>query len=545
MIEFIDGLALKKMFIAAAVTLDAYKEEINELNVFPVPDGDTGSNMSMTIGNAMTELQKAEPDSVTKTADIAASALLRGARGNSGVILSLLFRGFAKSVKDKKVISAAELAAAFHEGVGTAYKAVMKPAEGTILTVSRLAADAACSAAEGENDIEKVLEHMIAVGGEALADTVNQNPVLKKAGVIDAGGKGYLIIIEAMLASLQGKEFAVPEVKAVQEPKDKADFSDFDTEDIKFAYCTEFIIGRENEKDPQLLREFLDKLGDSIVVVDDEEIIKVHVHNNCPGVVITEALTYGHLVTVKIENMKLQHTEVMEMQDAETEEEVIAAPEKPIGVVVVCAGDGLESMFKDLGADGVISGGQTMNPSTEDILKEINRTPAETVFVLPNNKNIVLAAGQCVGMSEKNVVVIPTTTVPQGVSALLALDPEGEVAANEVAMNEVLETVHTVTLTYAARNSNFDGFEIAEGDYLAMIENKLLTAGSDLADVEKKIGDSLAGFEPELISVYYGEDVTEEQAQELADVLQDIMPDAEVTVIPGGQPVYYYIISAE
>ncbi|MBR6521160.1 MAG: DAK2 domain-containing protein [Oscillospiraceae bacterium] len=545
MIEFIDGLALKKMFIAAAVSLDAYKEEINELNVFPVPDGDTGSNMSMTISSAMTELQKSEPDSVTKTADIAAGALLRGARGNSGVILSLLFRGFAKSVKEKKTINAAEMAVAFHEGVSTAYKAVMKPAEGTILTVSRLAADAACEAAENEDDIEKVMQHMIAVGEEALADTVNQNPVLKKAGVIDAGGKGYLIIIEAMLASLQGKEFAAPEVKAVQEVKEKADFSDFDTEDIKFAYCTEFIIGRENDKDPQLLREFLDKLGDSIVVVDDDEIIKVHVHNNCPGVVITEALTYGHIVTVKIENMKLQHTEVMEMQDAAPAEEPVAEPEKAIGVVVVCAGEGLEAMFKDLGADGVISGGQTMNPSTEDILKEINRTPAETVFVLPNNKNIVLAAGQCVGMSEKNVVVIPTHTVPQGVTALLALDPDGEVEANEAAMNEVLETVHTVTLTYAARNSNFDGFEIAEGDYLAMIENKLLTAGTDLATVEKAMGDTLAQFEPELVSVYYGEDVNEEQAQELADVLQECMPDAEVTVIPGGQPVYYYIISAE
>ena len=545
MIEIIDGLALKKMFIAAAISLDAYKEEINELNVFPVPDGDTGSNMSMTISSAMTELQKSEPDSVTKTADIAASALLRGARGNSGVILSLLFRGFAKSVKEKKTIGAEEMAIAFREGVSTAYKAVMKPAEGTILTVSRLAADAACEAAESETDIEKVMEHMLAVGGEALADTVNQNPVLKKAGVIDAGGKGYLIIIEAMLASLQGKEFAAPEVKAVQEPKDKADFSDFDTEDIKFAYCTEFIIGRENDKDPQLLREFLDKLGDSIVVVDDEEIIKVHVHNNCPGVVITEALTYGHLVTVKIENMKLQHTEVMEMQDAAPAEETVAAPEKPIGVVVVCAGEGLEAMFKDLGADGVISGGQTMNPSTEDILKEINRTPAETVFVLPNNKSIVLAAGQCVGMSEKNVVVIPTHTVPQGVTALLALDPDGEVEANEAAMNEVLETVHTVTLTYAARNSNFDGFEIVEGDYLAMIENKLLTAGADLAAVETQIGDTLAQFEPELVSVYYGEDVSEEQAQELADLLQDRMPDAEVAVIPGGQPVYYYLISAE
>ena len=536
MIEKIDGLALKKMFIAAAVTLDGFKEEINELNVFPVPDGDTGSNMSMTIGNAMTELQKSEPDSVTKTADIAASALLRGARGNSGVILSLLFRGFAKSVKEKKSIDAAEMAEAFREGVSTAYKAVMKPAEGTILTVSRLAAEAACTAAESETDIEKVFEHMLAVGGEALADTINQNPVLKKAGVIDAGGKGYLIIIEAMLASLQGKEFVVPELSAASQPREKADFSDFDTGDIKFAYCTEFIIGRENDKDPQLLRVFLDKLGDSIVVVDDDEIIKVHVHNNCPGVVITEALTYGHLITVKIENMKLQHTEAIEMQsaDAPETEDSVAQPEKTIGVVAVCVGEGLEALFRDLGADGIISGGQTMNPSTEDILKEINSTPAQTVFVLPNNKNIVLAAEQCVGMSEKNVIVIPTSTVPQGVTAMLALDPEAEAEANREAMNEAIGTVHTVTLTYAARNSVFDDIEIVEGDYLAMLENKLLAAGAELEAIEKEIGSSLASFEPEIVSVYYGEDVTEEQARALAEVLQELMPDAEVSAISGG-----------
>lgn len=386
---------------------------------------------------------------------------------------------------------------------------------------------------------------MLAVGYEALADTVNQNPVLKKAGVVDAGGKGYLIIIEAMLASLQGKEFEPPKDNPVPAVKEKANFSGFDTEDIKFAYCTEFIIGRENKKDPQLLREFLDKLGDSIVVVDDEEIIKVHVHNNCPGVVITEALTYGHLITVKIENMKLQHTEAVEMQATASEKETVAAPEKAIGVVAVCAGEGLESMFKDLGADGVISGGQTMNPSTEDILHEINRTPAETVFVLPNNKNIVLAANQCIGMSEKNIIVIPTHTVPQGVAAMLALEPDGEPTDNEAAMNDTLESVHTVTLTYAARNSNFDGIEIVEGDYLAMIENKLLAAGAELDAIEKEIGDSLAAFEPELISLYYGDEVTEEQAEKFAAVLQEIMPEAEVAVIFGGQPVYYYIISAE
>jgi hypothetical protein len=542
MIEFIDGHSLKKMFISAAVTIDGYKEEINELNVFPVPDGDTGSNMSMTIGNAMAELQKQEPEKLCATADIAASALLRGARGNSGVILSLLFRGFAKYMKDKASANASEMANAFLEGVNTAYKSVMKPTEGTILTVSRLASEAAVSASEESSDIEFVLSRMIEAGEAALADTVNQNPVLKKANVIDAGGKGYMIIIQAMLDSLLGKEVeisagAAPAVKA------KADFSDFNTEDIKFAYCTEFIIGRENNKDPQLLRVFLDALGDSIVVVDDEEIIKVHVHNNCPGKVITEALTYGHLISVKIENMRLQHTEVIGIQ--QEEEPAVAKAEKAIGVVAVCAGAGLEDMFRELGADGVISGGQTMNPSTEDILKEINKTPSETVFVLPNNKNIVLAAEQCVGMTEKNVVVIPTATVPQGVSAMIALDPEAGVEDIEAAMKEAAGLVHTVTLTYAARNSNFDDAEIKEGDYLALLENKLLCTGSDLDAISSEISDTIARFEPELISVYYGEDVSEDDANALAKKLEAENPDAEITVVNGGQPVYYYIISAE
>ncbi len=541
MIEYIDGHSLKKMFISAAVTIDGHKEEINELNVFPVPDGDTGSNMSMTIGNAMAELQKQEPEKLSATADIAASALLRGARGNSGVILSLLFRGFAKYMKDKASANASEMANAFLEGVNTAYKSVMKPTEGTILTVSRLASEAAVSASEESGDIEFVLSRMIEAGQVALADTVNQNPVLKKANVIDAGGKGYMIIIQAMLDSLLGKEVEISQ-SAAPAVKAKADFSDFNTEDIKFAYCTEFIIGRENKKDPQLLRVFLDALGDSIVVVDDEEIIKVHVHNNCPGKVITEALTYGHLISVKIENMRLQHTEVIGIQQEET---AIAKADKAIGVVAVCAGAGLEDMFRELGADGVISGGQTMNPSTEDILKEINRTPSETVFVLPNNKNIILAASQCVGMTEKNVVVIPTATVPQGVSALIALDPEASAEEIEAAMNEAAGLVHTVTLTYAARDSVFDDAEIKAGDYLALLENKLLCSNNDIEAVSAEISATVAGFEPELISVYYGEDVSEDEANTLARKLEEENPDAEVTVVNGGQPVYYYIISAE
>ncbi len=544
MIEIIDGLTLKNMFIAAAVAIDSFKEEINELNVFPVPDGDTGSNMSMTIGNAMVELQKSEPFGVSAAADIAAGALLRGARGNSGVILSLLFRGFARAVKEKKQINAAELAEAFREGVSTAYKAVMKPAEGTILTVSRVAADAACESAEAENDIEKVMGAMLVAGEKALSETIEQNPVLKKAGVIDAGGKGYIIIIDAMLGVLQGRIFTAPTVKSPAMPKERADFSGFDNDDIKFAYCTEFIIGRENHKDPQKLREFLDGLGDSIVVVDDDEIIKVHVHNNCPGVVLTEALTYGSLITVKIENMKLQHTEAVEMQSA-GQEETSAEPVKQTGVVAVCAGEGLEAMFRELGADGVISGGQTMNPSTEDILKEIERTPAENVFVLPNNKNIILAAEQCVGMTDKNVIVIPSKTVPQGVSAMLALEPDDAPDDIKQAMNAALDTVHTVMLTYAARNSSFDGVEISEGDYLAMLENRLLSSGRELERVMTDIIDALGGFEPELINVYYGEDVDEAQANNIAAAIESRLPDAEVTVINGGQPVYYFIISAE
>lgn len=555
MIERIDGLALKNMFIAAAVTIDGYKEEINELNVFPVPDGDTGSNMSMTIASAMTELQKSEPKNVGEAAKIAAGALLRGARGNSGVILSLLFRGFAKSVKEKQTIGAKELGEAFREGVDTAYKAVMKPSEGTILTVSRLAADAALEAAEGEADIEEVLEKMLAAGKAALSETINQNPVLKKAGVIDAGGKGYVIIIDAMLGALQGRSIDIS--KANTAPvRDKADFSEFDNEEINFAFDTVFIVRKHTPGDMDLmpLRAYLDSIGDSIVIGEDDEAFKVHVHTNIPGDAISEGQKYGVLELAKIENMRLQHDDLAAGRAAHTADELSdeaeysaenAAPEKPIGVVSVCAGEGLQAIFKELGADGVISGGQTMNPSTEDILKEINRTPAETVFVLPNNKNIILAAEQCVGMTDKNVVVIPTSSVPQGVSAMLAMDMYNDVDELKNAMNESIGAVHTISLTYAARNSSFDGTEINEGDYLAMLENKLLSASPELDKVMEDIILALSGFEPDLISVYYGENVDEGEAEKVAAAIGERIPEAEVGVLNGGQPVYYFIISAE
>ena len=437
----IDGGILRRMIISAGASLEMQKQHLNELNVFPVPDGDTGTNMGMTISAAVTELQRGNQQELDKVAAAAASALLRGARGNSGVILSLLFRGMSKSMKGLTTCNGAQLAAAMNEGVEAAYKAVMKPAEGTILTVSRLAAAAAAEKAEETEDCMAVMEAAIDMGRLALAETTNQNPVLKKAGVVDAGGKGWMLILDGMMAAMKGEDVVMPESGAVAEVKEAADFADFDAEDITFGYCTEFIIGRENENDPAQLRAFLNDLGDSLVVVDDEEIIKVHVHTNDPGIALQEALKYGHLVTVKIENMRLQHTEKIMEKEAEPEEETIVAPEKTYGIVSVCAGDGLAAVFHDLGCDRIVSGGQTMNPSTQDILSEINKTPAEIVFVLPNNKNIIMAAEQTVPLTEKKVVVIPSKSVPQGVTAMLSFDPDGSLEDNQEAQELMWELV--------------------------------------------------------------------------------------------------------
>ena len=412
----IDGGIFRRMILSAAASLQMQKQHINELNVFPVPDGDTGTNMCMTLGAAVRLLQQPKQMDVGRVAGGAASALLRDARGNSGVILSLLFRGMSKSLKGAETCTGAEFAAALAEGVEAAYKAVMKPAEGTILTVSRLAAAAAVEKAEVCDEPEAVLEAAVEAAKAALAETVNQNPVLKKAGVVDAGGKGWLLILEGMLAALRGQDIEMPTEEQAGDVKDAADFSDFATEDITFTYCTEFIVSRQSEKDPEMLRSFLSGLGDSLVLVDDEEIIKVHVHTNQPGIALQEALEYGYLVKVKIENMRLQHTEkLLEKQEMAQQQqtEPVAAPEKPFGVVSVCAGDGLAAVFRDLGCDQIVSGGQTMNPSTQNILSAINRTPAETVFVFPNNKNIIMAAEQTIPLTEKTVIVIPSKTVPQ------------------------------------------------------------------------------------------------------------------------------------
>ena len=540
--QTINGADFRRLMISAAASIEIHKQQLNELNVFPVPDGDTGTNMSMTINAAAADLRKTEDPSLEKASNVAASAMLRGARGNSGVILSLLFRGMGKKLKGAEICDGVLWAAALQEGVDAAYKAVMKPAEGTILTVARLAAAKAQQAAQENNYLEFVHEAAIEEAKIALANTTNQNPVLKKAGVVDAGGKGWLVALEAMLSALRGEEIVAPEGTDTQ-VKEAADFADFNTEDITFTYCTEFIISRENDLDPEKLREFLSSLGDSLVLVDDEEIIKVHVHTNDPGKALHEAMDYGAFVTVKIENMRLQHTEkVMSEQEMDPQ---IAEPEKACGVVSVCAGEGLADVFRDLGVDGIISGGQTMNPSTQDILEAVNKVPAETVYVLPNNKNIIMAAEQVNELTPKHVVVIPSKTVPQGVTAMLSFNPEGEEAENVEAMTEALSTVDTMQITYAARNSDFDGYDIHEGDYLALYGSALFGTSRDIKVLLKALAKKVRDEGKEYITIYYGEDVQEKHAQKAADLFAEICPDADVNLLRGGQPVYYYMISAE
>ena len=541
--QIINGADLRRMIISAAASIEIHKQLLNDLNVFPVPVGDTGTNMSMTINSAASDLRKVEDPNADKAAKTAASAMLRGARGNSGVILSLLFRGISKRLKGVDEVDGTTWAEALQEGVDAAYKAVMKPAEGTILTVARLAAAKATEAARENNFIEFVHAAALAEAKVALASTTDMNPVLKKANVVDAGGKGWVFALEAMLSSLQGDDVIVPEGFNSGDTNESANFDDFDTDEITFTYCTEFIIQRENDLDPEKLRDFLSSLGDSLVLVDDEEIIKVHVHTNDPGKALHEAMDYGSFVTVKIENMRLQHTEKV-MTEAEKAPK-IAEPEKPIGVVSVCAGDGLADVFMNLGVDGIISGGQTMNPSTQDILEAVNKVPAETVFVLPNNKNIIMAAEQVDALTPKNVIVIPSKTVPQGVTAMLNFNPEGSIEENTEALTESLATVDTMQITYAARNSDFDGYDIHEGDYLALYGSALFGTSQDIKVLLTSLAQKVRDDGKEYITIYYGADVKEKHAQKAADIFTEICPDADVNLLRGGQPVYYYMISAE
>ena len=542
--ETIDSALFTDMLLCAAAALEVNKQPINELNVFPVPDGDTGTNMSMTMGAGAAELIRKRPSGVGDVAKCAADALLRGARGNSGVILSLLFRGLAKVLKGKETCDAYDFALALNEGVEAAYNAVMKPAEGTILTVSRVSAAAAADFAETGTDIELLLSCALESAKEALTQTVNQNPVLKKAGVVDAGGKGYVVILEAMLASLRGEVTPDSYDLSASEINEQADFADFDTGDITFAFDTVYIIRKtDSDKPLDKLRAYLDSIGDSLVISESDEIFKVHVHTNIPGDALTESQKYGTLELAKIENMRLQHDELVASAGAEPE---LSQPEKEFGSVVVCAGEGMASLFTELGADKIVTGGQTMNPSTEDILNAIEATPAAVVFVFPNNKNIIMAAEQCVPLTEKRVVIIPTTTIPQGVSAMLAMDTftqsEEEIAD---AAREAMKNVHTALITYAARDSDFDGYEIKSGEYLGLLDGALLGSSESIDDLISKLSEKLKDLAPEFLTVYYGEDVSAEDAEAIGALLSNEHPSAEMSIINGGQPVYYYMISAE
>ena len=558
--NYIDAAAFKEMILCANAALHANVQAINDLNVFPVPDGDTGTNMALTMDKAATELKKKEFDTIAAAADCVASALLRGARGNSGVILSLLFRGISKRLKGLDTAGAQEFAGAMQDGVDAAYKAVMKPAEGTILTVSRMAASAAVEAANAGASLESCLDCAIKAGNDALAETVNQNPVLKKAGVIDAGGQGYMYILGAMLASYRGEITAPENVdEIVEAEKESSAFDVFDTEDITFAFDTVFIV-RKHDPDVDLepLRKYLTSIGDSLVIGEDDEAFKVHVHTNIPGNALNEAQKYGTLELAKIENMRTQHDDILAGKHVQTTDDLDAIEReleeseeqycksvKDYGVVTVCAGKGLEGLFRELGADGIVTGGQTMNPSTDDILKEINRTPANTVFVLPNNKNIIMAAEQCVRLSDKKVIIIPTRTVPQGISAMLNFNPEETEENLIAAMNEAAGNVHTAMVTYAARDSDFDGHEIHAGEYLALLDGALLGSYSSEKTLFKELSWAFDELSPEFITVYYGSDVAEDKANEAAETIIGCFPDAEVSVVNGGQPVYYYMISVE
>ena len=549
--EYIDSAALQDMVLCAYDALVSNEQTINELNVFPVPDGDTGTNMRLTMGSAATELRKAPgtpAPTVSATADRVASALLRGARGNSGVITSLLFRGLSKGLKKLETASAAEFANSLTMGVEAAYKAVMKPAEGTILTVSRLASEAAVNRAKETADVEEVLTAALETGRVALDETIRQNPVLEKAGVVDAGGYGYVLMLEAMLAYLQGRVLVSEAPLPVAKPK--ADFTAFSTEEITFTYCTEFIVRRDNNRKPELLRTYLETIGDCVVVVDDEEIIKTHVHTNEPGKALTKALSYGALLTVKVENMREQHSSLESGVDTDPAEDPNAIPEpvpaeKPIGTVCVCAGNGVEELFRQLGADGIVAGGQTMNPSTEDILRAVNLTHAETVFIFPNNKNIIMAAEQCAPLTTKNVIVIPSKTIPQGISAMMRLAPDGSPEALTEDFTDAIGTVHTAQVTYAARDSDFDGHDIHAGEFLTLLDGALVGSFAAAEDMIAALNEVIAPLNPEFITIYSGQEVSEENAASFADGIGAGLPEAEIALVPGGQPVYYYIIGIE
>ena len=540
--------------ISGANNIINCKKQVDQLNVFPVPDGDTGTNMSMTMENALPELKALEDDvSISVVANTAASALLRGARGNSGVILSLLFRGISKGLKGKDEANAVDFAEALKIGVESAYKAVMNPTEGTILTVARLMSEKAAEICNDEMDFTEYFAEIIKEGEATLEKTPEMLPVLKKAGVVDSGGKGLMVIFEGLNSVISGKGIissGAQEITYIPSDDDDESLSaagEYDGE-ITFTYCTEFIVVKSPECQSALsLRAFLETIGDSVVVVDDEEIIKVHVHTDHPGQAFEEGLKNGYLTKMKVENMRLQHeAKQREAQRKKDKELAFAEAEKQYGFVAVAAGEGLEELFKELGCDQIVTGGQTMNPSTQDILKAIHATPSEIVFVLPNNKNIILAAEQAVKLAKKKVCVLQTRTIPQGISAMLAFDPDAKFKDNRLNMTKAIDTVQSGSLTFAARDSEYDGYEIKQGEIMAMANGKLTYVEKDLEKATIKLVLKMAKKTSSFITLFYGEDVTEEQAEKTAELIRAKLPSSiDVNVAYGGQPVYYYLVSVE
>ncbi len=552
--KVIDAQLLQKAFIAGAYNLERNKDYINELNVFPVPDGDTGSNMSLTIMAAAREVSALENPSMDELSKKISSGSLRGARGNSGVILSQLLRGFCKEIKGKKQITVSVLADGFVRAVETAYKAVMKPKEGTILTVAKGVAEKAVELSEMDMDFETLGQEILDHGNEVLKQTPELLPVLKEAGVVDSGGQGLMEFLTGAYNGLTGKEEIKEPVTSGGAAKAQTMSSEeIDTSHIKYGYCTEFIIMLEKEYNAEIeakFKEFLTSIGDSLVVVSDDEIVKVHVHTNHPGLAFEKGLEYGSLTSMKVDNMREEHKEkVIHEQDCKKAAEQEAAkeePKKPFGFVAVSVGEGLNDIFKDLGVDHIIEGGQTMNPSTEDVLDAISKVNAETVFVFPNNKNIILAANQAAEIEEeKQVIVIPTKTIPQGISALISFDETATAEANQAGMEDAITAVKSGQVTYAVRDTSIDGKEIKTGDYMGIDDAGIQAVGQDITEVVKDLIGSMADEDSELLSIYYGSDVEEEKANALVEAVQAAYPDFEVETHAGGQPIYYYILSLE
>lgn len=551
----ITGNILRSAVISGANNIYNNRQKVDELNVFPVPDGDTGTNMTLTMTNAAKELAVKKDMSVGDTAKVVSSALLRGARGNSGVILSLIFRGFSKGLKGLEEAGAKDIVNALKSGVDAAYKAVMKPTEGTILTVSKEAANSAATAVEnGETDPVKVFEIAVEGAKVALAQTPEILPVLKKAGVVDAGGQGLVVIFEGMLRVFKGEGEIASEDAESSTQKQVVSVVAQNDEEITFTYCTEFIVNRDRsiDRDPIRLRSYLETIGDCVVVVDDDAIIKVHVHTDNPGKALQEGLKFGALTNMKIENMREQHENIKRNDDIKNTvksdkkgEYTPAVPENDYGFVAVAAGEGIQALFTELGADAIVSGGQTMNPSTDDILRAVELTPAKNVFVLPNNKNIIMASEQAARLATRNVIVLQTKSIPMGINAMIAFDPDADAETNAQNMQTHADKVSTGQITFAARNSDYDGFKIKEGEILALKNGKLKFVEKDVDKATVRMIKELAKKDSQYVTLIYGEDISDESAEAVKNTIEAKMPNLEVTLISGKQPVYYYIMSVE